>query len=90
MIRFWYTDLTVKVNYMHPLTEQDSQHICNGVAKYSCSKLHRLLLKLSYPIWHPFIWHIFARAHEKGVIDSSRFHVLSALTDRTQDSNKAW
>ena len=75
---------------MQTLNEQQSQEVCKHVLRYAPRQSWRkIALRLTYPIWKPLFNHIMWQLYDRGVIDSSRLHIATALTDRTQD-HKMW
>jgi hypothetical protein len=75
---------------MQAINEQQSQEICKHVFCYNPYQYWRKpLLRLTYPIWKPLFNHILWELYHREVIDSSRLHIATSLTDRTQ-KHKMW
>ena len=50
-------------------------------------KLKKLILNLTYNIWHPPLVLIFFHAKRKKIINDEQLHTLCSMFDRTQKSH---
>lgn len=47
-------------------------------------KMRKILIRLTYKIWHSQLNKVLSVAYERGIIDSRQWHSLAAMFDRTQ------
>lgn len=60
---------------------------CYTATNYGVIKMRKLLVRWTYPIWKRPLAKILNHAYEKHIINSSQWHELSAMFDRTQSNH---
>lgn len=46
--------------------------------------MRKMLLALTYRLWHPAVFRVLSREYQRGTINSHQLHVLLSRFDRTQ------